>query len=62
MKRSDDATPVGGTDTTAWPWWQAGQLVASHLPAGTIRVRAPQSAVQITAGGEQVLPRDSEEA
>jgi hypothetical protein len=44
MKRSDDATPVGGTDTTAWPWWQARHGDASQLPTGTIRVRAPQSA------------------
>jgi hypothetical protein len=61
MKRRDDATPVGGTATTARPWWQARHGDASHLPTGTIRVRAPQSAAQITAGVEHVLPRDSEE-
>jgi hypothetical protein len=61
MKRSDDATSVGGTDTTAWPWWQARHGDASHLPTGTLRVRAPQIAAQITAGVEQVLPCDTEE-
>jgi hypothetical protein len=34
---------------------------ASHLPTGTIRVRAPQIAAQITAGVAHVLPHDSEE-
>jgi hypothetical protein len=62
MQRRDDATPVGVTDTTARPWWLARYLDASHLPTGTIRVRAPQIAAQINAGVEQVLPRDSEEA
>ena len=62
MKRSDDATPVGGTATMAGPWWQARHGDASHLPTGTICARAPQIAAQITAGVEQVLPRDTEEA
>jgi hypothetical protein len=62
MKRSDEATPAGGTDTTAWPWWQARHGDAPHLPTGTIRVRAPQIAAQINAGVAQVLPRDSEAA
>jgi hypothetical protein len=61
MKRRDDATPVGGTATTAWPWWQARHLDASHLPTGTIRVRAALCGAQITAGGAQVLPCDTEE-
>jgi hypothetical protein len=60
MQRRDDATPVAGTDTTARPWWQARHGDPSHLPTGTIRVRAPQIAAQITASVAQVLPRDTE--
>jgi hypothetical protein len=51
MKRRDDATSVGGTDTTARPWWQARHGDASQLPTGTLRVRAPQSATSGRARG-----------
>jgi hypothetical protein len=49
MQRRDDATLVGGTDYTAWPWWQArqwdtSQWEASHLPISTSSGREPPPA------------------
>jgi hypothetical protein len=44
MQWRDDATPLGGTDYRAWPWWQARQWEASHLPISTISGREPPAA------------------
>jgi hypothetical protein len=44
MKWSDDATPLGGTDHTARPWWRARPWEVSHLPTSTISEREPPPA------------------
>jgi hypothetical protein len=44
MQRRDDATPLGGTDYTAWPWWQARSWEASHLLISTSSGHEPPPA------------------
>jgi hypothetical protein len=61
MMRRDDATPVGATDTTARPWWQAGHGDASHLPTGTSRGRAPQIAASGVARWARVSAAEQQE-
>jgi hypothetical protein len=57
MQRRDDATPLGGTDHTAWPWWQARPWEASYIDgAGFEKLASGPGTRSLTANVAWYVP------